>query len=182
MAILEMIPVSIKRLVKLIFVAVAVLLVSVKAQAQAPDDSARLYAAYTYNFMRFTQWPIVSEESKVTLCVAGQNRDSQLLKQLDGKGLQGSIIEVIAYQPTMSLDQCQVLFVASTEHADLFDRAVHLPILLLTNIMPDNGRASMITLITDSGKVVFDVNLSLIKRVGLQLPPSLLKLARSVSK
>jgi hypothetical protein len=48
--------------------------------------------------------------------------------------------------------------------------------------MPDNGRASMITLITDSGKVVFDVNLSLIKRVGLQLPPSLLKLARSVSK
>lgn len=151
-----------------------------KANAQAAEDTARLYAAYTYNLMSFTQWPTAQMGSKLRLCIAGQNRDSQFLKQLDGKILQGNSIEVVNYQNMMPLEQCQVLFVASAEYADLFDRAVHQPLLLLTNIMPDNGRASMITLTTESGRVVFDVNLSLIKRVGLRLPPSVLKLARRV--
>lgn len=156
------------------------MLLSAKASAQTSEDSARLYAAYTYNLMSFTQWPKAQTSGKLTLCVAGQNRDSQLLNQLNGKQLQGHSIEVVNFHADMPLLLCNVLFVASAEYADLFDRAVHLPILLLTNIMPDNGRASMITLSTESGRVVFDVNLALVKRVGLQLPPSLLKLARRV--
>ena len=150
-----------------------------KAQAQALDDSARLYAAYTYNFISFASWP-QNQGHKLTLCVAGQNRDSQLLSQLHGKSVQGMVIEVVNYQANMMLEACQVLFVASAEFADLFDRASQAQLLLITNIMPDNGRSSMINLTTESGRVVFDVNLSMLKRSGLQLPPSLLKLARRV--
>lgn len=153
---------------------------SVYGMADSHTDSARLYAAYTYNLMSFTQWPTLPEQGKLTLCIAGQNRDVQALSLLDGKVLQGNRLEVVSYQSMMSLDKCQVLFIASAEYADLFDRAVHLPLLLLTNIMPENGRASMITLSTDAGRVVFDINLTLVRRVGLQLPPSLLKLARRV--
>lgn len=152
---------------------------SLNSQAQGSEETARLYAAYTYNLMSFTQWPHKLDK-KLNLCVAGQNRDTQLLNQLSGKVLQGSSIEVVSYHALMPLDECQVLFIASAEFADLFDRAIHLPMLLITNIMPDNGRSSMISMTTESGRVVFDVDLSKLKRVGLQLPPSLLKLARRV--
>lgn len=155
------------------------LLVSAKGSAESTEDSARLYAAYTYNLMSFAQWP-VKAGNHLTLCVAGQNRDTQLLSLLHGKTVQGSTVEVVNYQTMMPLERCQVLFVASAEYADLFDRAMNLQLLLLTNIMPDNGRSSMILLANDAGRVVFDVNLAMVKRAGLQLPPSLLKLARRV--
>lgn len=155
------------------------ILLSAKGMAQNTEDSARLYAAYTYNLMSFAQWP-VKVGNNLTLCVAGQNRDTQLLSLLHGKSVQGSIIEVVNYQTMMPLERCQVLFVASAEYADLFDRAMNLQLLLLTNIMPDNGRSSMILLVNDAGRLVFDVNLAMVKRAGLQLPPSLLKLARRV--
>lgn len=164
-----------------VFQALGLMLVflSAKGGAQSTEDSARLYAAYTYNLMSFTQWP-VKVGNNLTLCVAGQNRDTQLLSLLHGKTVQGSTVEVVNYQTMMPLERCQVLFVASAEYADLFDRAMNLQLLLLTNIMPDNGRSSMILLANDAGRVVFDVNLAMLKRAGLQLPPSLLKLARRV--
>lgn len=148
--------------------------------AQESQDTARLYAAYTFNLMSFTQWPKLPKD-KLSLCLAGENRDTQLLSLLNGRLVQGVPIEVISYHPLMPLETCQVMFVASAEYADLFDRATRLPLLLLTNIMPDNGRSAMVTLATDSGRVVFDVDLRLVKQVGVNLPSNLLKLARRVN-
>jgi hypothetical protein len=153
---------------------------AITASHAAPSklfDTQKITAAYVYNFMQYAQWDVLPV-AHLTLCVAGQNRDTLLLDQLDGKAVHQRKIEVAVVSVTSDLSVCQVLFVASSEYADLLDRAQNHSILVMTNIVPDNGRTTGLLLFTDKGRVSFEANLTHLERANIKLAASVLNLAK----
>lgn len=145
--------------------------------AKAAPDTAELTTAFVYNFMVFAKWP-TTPSKHLNLCIAGQNRDSLQLTKLQGKTVQNRAVRITPVTDAGELWQCQTLFVAASHYADLLDAAPAYPLLTITNIVPDNGRAAALQLATVNGRVVFDVNLQHLKQSGVSLGASVLRLAR----
>ncbi|WP_178862891.1 YfiR family protein [Thiomicrorhabdus cannonii] len=148
-----------------------------QAKAQTTPDTADLTTAFVYNFMVFAKWPVISSK-QLNLCIAGQNRDSLQLQKLQGKTVQKRQVQIIPVTDAAELWQCQTLFVAASQYADLLDAAPAYPLLSITNIIPDNGRAAALQLATVNGRLIFDVNLQHLKQSGVNLSASVLRLAR----
>lgn len=144
-------------------------------------DTQKITAAYVYNFMQYAQWPALSVDH-ITLCVAGQNRDTLRLDELNGKRVHQRPISVTYVTTASDITQCQALFVAASEYADLLDRAKNYPILVMTNIAPDNGRSAGLVLFTDKGRVMFEANLGHLERANVKLAASVLNLAKRTTQ
>ena len=140
-------------------------------------DTSNMQAAYVYNFMLLAKWPQTTAEK--VLCLAGQNRESLALKGLDGRDVDTAKLKVVSITSETELVACQALFVASTEFSHLFDAALGKPILVLSNIQPDNGRTAALILASDRNKVVFDIDLPALNKSNVRLAASVLRLARS---
>jgi len=152
------------------------------ANAADEKDVGRLQSAFVYNFMLFAQWPEAKADKPRILCIAGQNREAMALNNLQSRKINDKNITVIDLTSDKELTQCDTLFVASTEFAHLFDSAMGKHILVLTNILPDNGRRAGIVMSTVGGRVVFDVDQGALKQSNLYLGASVLRLARSVKE
>jgi len=150
---------------------------SAESFAAEAVDTSNMQAAYVYNFMLLAKWPDVVSEK--ILCIAGQNRESLALKGLDGRDVDAIKLKVRTITAETELLGCNALFVASTEFSHLFDAALGKPILVLSNIQPDNGRTAALILASDRNKVVFDIDLPALNKSNVRLAASVLRLARS---
>jgi hypothetical protein len=145
-------------------------------------ETSSLQAAYVYNFMLLSKWPDNQVKPNRLLCIAGQNRESLGLKSLEGRVIEDERIAVTSITNESELTPCDALFVASTEYSHFLDLAQSKPILVLSNIQPDNGRVSAIVLTTIGNKVVFDVDVSALTKSNIYLGASVLRLARKIKE
>ena len=143
-------------------------------------DTSQLQAAFVYNFMLFAQWSSVPNGTDKVLCTAGQNRESLSLKSLEGRDLHEAHLRVTSISNDAELAQCHALFVASTEFSHFFDLTAGKPILVLSNVQPDNGRTAAIVLWNLGNRVVFDIDLPTLNKSNVKLAASVLRLAKNI--
>jgi hypothetical protein len=160
----------------------AALLVAPRAQAQV--DEREMKAAYLFNFIEFTQWPVPPDEP-FRLCVLGRTRLDEQLARLDGKVARGDRhISVRHVGLDDSLEQCHALFVDEGQRAnvdELLKRLAASPVLTVTDGSGLADRGLMIEIHKRAAKLGFEVNLNVARRANISFSARMLKLASYVA-
>lgn len=169
--------------------AVAVLVAgwcTVTALAQ-PVPEMVMKATYLYNFMRYVDWPptrnLAASDTKLKLCVYGVDPFGMALATVDGKLLgDGRMVSVVRTRSMDNLADCQLLFVADAEAANMakvLDAVKGGGVLVVAESPVAKGDAAIV-LSVQQNKLVFDVNMRRAKAAEIRISSKLLQLARSV--
>ena len=159
---------------------------TVTALAQ-PVPEMVMKATYLYNFMRYVDWPpgrnLAASDSKLKLCVYGEDPFGPALAPVDGKLLgDGRTVSVVRTRSLANLADCQLLYVADAEAANMpkvLDAVKGGSVLVVAESPLARGDAAIV-LSVQQNKLVFDVNLRRAKAAELRISSKLLQLARSV--
>jgi hypothetical protein len=158
------------------------LLGAVAAQGQADERTVK--AAFLYNFIQFTQWPVRPSEPFI-LCVLGQTALDEALDQLEGKNVQSGLHLKIRHVGARDpLAGCHALYVDDSQRAAaeiLLPRLAGTPVLTVTDSDGLADRGVMIEIRKRDFKLVFEVNLGAARKANLDLSAQLLRMASYVA-
>jgi hypothetical protein len=163
--------------------------VSISASAELSRSSEyELKAAFLYNFIKFTEWPVEELANKSDPFVIGiLGRDpfgAVLNKVIEGETFQNKTIVVRRF-PRMdeAAAASEVLFIGSSEESNL-PAILRLldgqPVLTISEIENFAQRGGMIQLKKENNKITFEINVEAAKRARLAMNAQLLRLAKIV--
>lgn len=153
---------------------------SLPAMAVEVAKEPALRAALVFNFLKFTEWPVVrASDEPLTLCVISNDGEMiAALEALSDKKIRGRPIVTARIYPNA---QCEVVYVDSrTRWRSSAESLAARNVLLIGSYAGFIDEGGMIELdIRETGSR-FDINLRNVRRAGLRLYPQLLQLARRV--
>lgn len=177
------------RLHACIMACLAVVLASMlPARAAAQPTVAELKAAYIYNFTRYVEWPAEAEAAAgFELCLAGNAAEPlfEALDELDGKNVRSRRIRIRRVGADSELKGCAMMVIEEADReiaATILERLAGQPTLTVSSRDSFLDLGGMMNLVTESGKVRFDVNLGAARASNLVMTFQLLKLARTVKQ
>src|SRR5690242_16557884 len=92
-------------------------------RAESPmQREYEIKAAYLYNFINYIDWPenaFPAQGGTITIGVVGQSPFGAALDVLNGKQAKGRTVVLKQIMDTKDLDQCQIVFINSSEKARL---------------------------------------------------------------
>lgn len=159
---------------------------SVAVPAQEASEQA-LKVAFIYNFAKFTTWPAAAfadPSAPVTLCVVGKHEFGQAFQGIEGKSVGGRSVVVKYLSSYKGKDQCQVVYVASSEKSRLAKivnvaKEAHALIVSDTDGFVDGG--TIINMVRrGDDRIGFEINARVAGESGLKLSSKLLNLAERV--
>ena len=162
--------------------ALSTLLTPMPALAQATEPD--LKAAIISNMLLFVQWPARSSfpADLMTICYQGNGPVVAALIALDGKDIKGKSLEIVEIAPGNAAE-CQALYI-SPGNAAMLAKTLGLvgssPVFIAADSTEYFRRGAMLNLELVSGRIVFDIDLHSVQKVGLQLSSKALRLARRV--
>lgn len=143
-------------------------------------------AAYLYNFINYIDWPenaFPAPGGTITIGIVGQNPFGGALDVLNGKQVKGRTVALKQISDTKELDQCQIVFINSSEKArlpELLDKLKDSRVLTVSEIDGFAQQGGIINFISEHNKVRFEINPDAARRLGLNISSELLKLAKLV--
>jgi hypothetical protein len=173
---------SIRPLIRVAAAAFVVLFAAGPARADERDAASitDLKAAFVLNFVKFTEWPSALLDSRITVCIAG---DDDLAAALSAtiSTQQGDVpVMVTVVNADGPVNTCQVLFVGernSRKAPLLIEQCAPLPVLTVGDSARFARGGGMIELFVESGRVRFAVNVDAVQRSHLRLSSRVLGLA-----
>ena len=155
---------------------------------------SQVKTAYVLNFIKFTEWPAgAPADSKMTLCVVGNNVLDGMLASLDGRKTGDQEIHVAKFHADALLaanknsigilGSCQAMYIGKSEQRRFISIIKSLgdaPILTISDIEDFAEYGGNIGLDYQENKIVFEVNLGSVQKSGLRLPGQLLNLASNI--
>ena len=164
------------------FIVLAVLCLGVPGGAVLAADDATVKVAYLYNFVKFIQWPD-EQRRTLRLCVMGDDGLGKAIDTLIGKPVRTMQIGVRHTVSPQETPQCDLIFLSGGQ-APLLSRvrqAVNgYPILIVAESSDVLPKGAMVALIPSDNRIVFEVDLTTTRQLGLQISAKLLQLARQV--
>lgn len=162
----------------------AAVLACAAPHAAAQIDERALKAAYLFNFVQFTQWPIPPDEP-FRLCVLGRTPLDEQLAKLEGKPVLGRLhISVRHVMPREPLNGCHALYVDDSQRAqvdEVLGRLAGSPVLTITDSDGLADRGIMIEIHKREARLGFEVNLKVARQANLIFSARMLKLASYVA-
>ena len=157
--------------------------------------TAKVKAAFLYNFIKFVKWPeskFMDSEAPYVICILGKDPFGTALdRTVDGKTLSGRPIIIRRITPPSKdtvirgeLEDCHVLFISASErhrNEEMHALAAQRNILTISDQDHFTREGGMIGLVLEQGKIIFEVNHEVIKEADLKMSSKLLKLARIVT-
>jgi hypothetical protein len=155
------------------------------------QDTGRLEysvkAALLCHFFELVEWPSglsTAKEPTFTIGILGRNPFGESLRILSGKTVAGRRLVVRQLSGTQEAARCQLVFVSSSEKAQLteiFKTLTQFPVLTVgeTPGFAENG--GMINLRVEGTKIWLEINPAAAERAHLVLHPKLLKMATLVA-
>lgn len=139
-------------------------------------------AAFIYNFIAFTQWP-ESTEPAINLCLYGEDYFGQEIDKLQNKSVGTRSIKVVRIRNSDQLLKCQVIFFSKSVNntmADIISNLESNPILMLADSPNAISQGVTINMSLVNEKIVFEINLGIARKAGLDISSKLLQLAVKV--
>jgi hypothetical protein len=163
---------------------VATLLAGLAQHGAAQVDERALKAAYLFNFIQFTQWPVPPDEP-FRLCVLGRTPLDEQLAQLEGKQVLGGLhISVRHVGPRDSLGGCHALYLDDSQRSqadEVLGRLGSAPVLTITDSDGLADRGLMIEIHKRDARLGFEVNLKMARKANINFSARMLKLASYVA-
>jgi hypothetical protein len=167
----------------LVFCALLAVTLLAPAAGVAQDLTAsQLKAAFIYNFITFTQWPIVLPASDpFVICVIG---DAAVRDALDAVGkdrdIDGHRIVALASvrRPTPA---CRVLYVSGATLGEVAKAIAGLqdsPVLTISDVGGFTENGGMAQFLFDRGRLRFTIEAASVQRSGLKMSSKLLVLGQ----
>lgn len=166
----------------------SLLIVFLTLTSAADSKEYEVKAAFLYNFAKFTEWPenALGNTDTLNLCVAGNGNIGSVVSNLQGKNIQGSVLNIQKIQGATDLDGCHILFVSASEAeqlGSLMETAANRQGLLsVSDIHGFTKRGGIIELKIINNKMRFAINLRAARAAKLQLSSKLLGLATAVER
>jgi hypothetical protein len=154
-------------------------------QALAQAESVIEYqvkAAFIYNFIAFTHWPEIPEQT-IYLCIYGDDHFGSEIDKLEGKTVHSHQLRIKRIDNPDKLEACQVIFFSKTlgnRLLNILNRLEGLPILTLADNPDAIAQGVVINMQLAQEKIVFEINLSTARKSGLDINSRLLQLAVKV--
>ena len=145
-------------------------------------------AGFLYNFAKFVRWPDTafdSPDAPLSLCVIGDDPFGDDLNGLSSRKVRGREIAVARDIRTQEAVRCHVLFVSASLRGELepvLDAVRSRHVLTVGDVSGFAQAGGMINLVTDEGRVRFEVNPTAADRAGLRISSDLLSLATIVDE
>ena len=143
-------------------------------------------AAYLYNFINYIDWPesaFPAPGGVLTIGIVGQNEYDAALETLNGKQVKGRTLALKQISDPKELDQCQIVFINSSEKArvpELLEKLKDARVLTVSEVDGFAQQGGIINFISEHNKVRFEINPDAARRLGLNISSELLKLAKVV--
>ncbi len=167
--------------------------VQLRAQSAVQREYA-IKAAYLQNFINYIEWPadaLPPVGGTITIGIVGENpfglvtdpQTGKLIDPLNGKHVKGRTLAVRQVATPSDLEQCQVVFVCTSEKARLAEIVGQLKSARALTVSEVDGFAAqggIINFISERNKVRFEINPEAARRIGLTISSELLKLAKLV--
>jgi hypothetical protein len=164
--------------------AAALLTAPGRAHAQLPvyfDDEVK--AAFLFHFGTYVEWP-GEADPVATIAVLGSEPIARLLERfLPGKTIGGRPVEVALLGSIEELTDEEILFVNSSENANLEEIAASVdgrPVLLVTDSPGGLRQGATINFRVVQNRVRFEISLAAAEEAGLRLSSRLLQAALRV--
>jgi hypothetical protein len=163
---------------------VAALALHAPLATQAQVDERALKAAYLFNFIQFTQWPVPPDEP-FRLCVLGRTPLDDQLAKLQGKQVLGGLhIAVRHLAPREPFTGCHALYLDDSQRGmvdEVLGRLAGAPVLTITDSDGLADKGMMIEIHKREARLGFEVNLRVARRANLAFSARMLKLASYVA-
>jgi len=152
--------------------------------AQEADES-KVKAAFVYNFTKFIQWPnstLPPGETKMSLCVLGNDHLGDALESLTGKIVSGRQLSVKRIKGPDDAGRCQILYICGSEsnNARNILKGMKEGILTIGEMNQFASFGGIINFSVTENRVSFEINTDAAERAGLKISSQLLKLAKIV--
>ncbi|MBY0474113.1 MAG: YfiR family protein [Nitrosomonas sp.] len=139
-------------------------------------------AAFIYNFIAFTHWPD-NTNATIHLCVYGEDYFGNEIDKLQNRPIDKRNIKVLRISNPEQLEDCQTIFFSNSVSYNLssiLSTLQNKPILTLAD--SSNGISNGVTINMNlvNEKIVFEINLSIARKSGLDFSSKLLQLAAKV--
>jgi hypothetical protein len=160
------------------------ILVSFSNQASANETTEyRLKTAFLYNFAVYTEWP-ENISGVFNLCFYGKHSFEAYLEHLEQKEINTLPIAVKNISDINALKDCHMIYLSHSVFVDLTNISEILgnrPILTVSDYPAGIEKGIMLNMIvSEEGRIAFEVNLTEAKKSGLNFSSQLLRIARKV--
>ena len=151
----------------------------------SPAGEYQIKAAYLLNFARYVEWPAarLAAAQALRVCVLGRDPFGGALSALEGRQMNGRDVHIRQLDGVDQAGECHVVFISDSEERRLAAMLRTLSgrgLLLVSDIDGFVEAGGGIGLVTEEGRVRFDINQASLQRDGLRASAQLLRLARSV--
>ena len=182
------------KIAKFLFAFACLVSVSLNTQAEEEFDAESVKAGFIGHFIDFTRWPkgsAISNNEFFTICIAGEDPYSKILKHFRKKA-HGRPIQFKQLSPEIvqdgsdelaQLNRCHVLLLLLddiSENTFLLDKASQFPVLTISEIQNRHRQKSMINMFPKNGGIAFSVNRNSARETGIDFSSQLLRHAESV--
>ena len=161
---------------------VLLLMMPTMASAQEATESA-LKAAFIFNFVRFTEWPVELPASEpFVICVVGDAAiGDEIERVVKGRQVEGRDIVVLRAATAGPGRACRVLYVTdvvASRAATLLVGLRDAPVLTISDIDGFNKVGGIAQFFFESGRLRFSIHLESAQRAKLRISSKLLVLSR----
>ncbi len=142
-----------------------------------------LKTAYLYNFALLTEWPQQQSEASFNVCIFGQDNFGPAINAIRGKAIDNKAIQIRHISESKEASQCRLVFIGKASGAQtgkLMNELASLAVLTVTDDVGLSEDGVMIRLYPENQRLIFDINIAMVKQANLTLSAKLLRLARRV--
>jgi hypothetical protein len=141
----------------------------------------KFHSIFIYNFSKYVKWPDDQKSGKFVIGVFGSSSIKNDLEAMAStKKVNGMSIEVVQFNSTSGIAECNILYVASSESGkmeEIIEATGNKPVLLVTDKPGLAKKGAAINFIEQEGKVKFELNQQNAESRGLKVSGSLSSLA-----
>jgi hypothetical protein len=147
---------------------------------EAEDE---LKSVIVKNFLRYSTWPETAlPNGSIKIGIMGRSSLAQSLHGLlDGKAVNGRVVQIIELKAGADLRGCQMVYLATDKNAEIRQTlqrvgSTHTLTIGEADSFLENGGAVNLVLI--DGHMGFEVNLEALERSGIEISSKLLRLGQ----
>ena len=145
------------------------------------SQKQKVIAGAIYKFIKFVDWEdnVVNSQATFNLCLLQNDAAFEPFKK---RKIQGKTIQIIVFNHTHQPDNCNVLYLNSTEnnHQQILDDFKNNAVLTISEQAGFITQGGMIELGSANNRLTFGINLFSAKQQRLNIGFQLLSLARTV--
>ncbi len=158
------------------------------AAAQPSLSERDIKAAFVLNFVRYVDWPehaFTSRSAPALICLLGRDLLAPSLGALEGRVVNGRVLQVRRDVTVDEARSCQVVFIAQSEEkrlATTLRALAERPILSVSDIEGFVDAGGAIGIVYSDERMQFEVNRNTLDQARLKASSNLLRLARNAAE